>query len=341
MAPAEDNPMRTSIPSTRPGAAIAACLAAAAMLAASVLAGRAHAAAGHCNRACLDRMVDDYLAALVAHDPAKVPIAADARFVENTVPMRPGEGLWQTASEVPTTFKITVADPVAEQVGFIGVMQESGKPIEIGLRLKIRDGKITEMEHLIARNLRPASLRNLQAPRPAFLEKVPPAKRTPRAEMLKIAYSYYTALVTGNGHAAPFADDCVRHENGMQTTGNTAHTETPVGKSGSMAKLGSPGRAAARLDRRSADRACLRAFPVSPADEKEIREDRRRRGARAGADELQAVRSARCAHLQDLRREDPRDRGDGLHDALRLEDRLGEVTARALAGAAAGQARGQ
>jgi hypothetical protein len=247
MAPAEDNPMRTSIPSTRPGAAIAACLAAAAMLAASVLAGRAHAAAGHCNRACLDRMVDDYLAALVAHDPAKVPIAADARFVENTVPMRPGEGLWQTASEVPTTFKITVADPVAEQVGFIGVMQESGKPIEIGLRLKIRDGKITEMEHLIARNLRPASLRNLQAPRPAFLEKVPPAKRTPRAEMLKIAYSYYTALVTGNGHAAPFADDCVRHENGMQTTGNTAHTETPVGNSGSMAKLGSLG-CAAQLD---------------------------------------------------------------------------------------------
>ncbi len=215
------------------------------------LAGRAGAAAGHCDSACLDGMVDSYLAALVAHDPSKVPIAADAKFVENTVRMKPGEGLWQTASAVPTTFKIYVPDPVAEQVGFIGVMEESGKPIELGLRLKIRNGEITEAEHLIARNLRPASLKNLETPRPEFSEVVPPSERTPRAQMLKDAYSYYTALVTGNGHAAPFADDCVRRENGMQTTSNTRPAQTPISQSGAaaggMAQLGSLG-CAAQLD---------------------------------------------------------------------------------------------
>jgi len=231
--------MRTRVPRPRSIAAMVGCLASAALLA-----GSAQAATSRCNRACLERLVDAYFAALVAHDPTRVPIAPSARFVENTVPLQPGEGLWKTASAAPTTFKIYVPDPVAEQVGFIGVMQESGKPIEIGLRLKIRDGKITEMEHLIARNLRPASLANLHTPRPAFLAKVPPADRTPRAEMLKIAYSYYTALVTGNGHAAPFADDCVRRENGMQTTSNTAHTATPVGNSPSMAQLGAFGCAA-------------------------------------------------------------------------------------------------
>ncbi len=228
--------MRTMISRQRPVAALLACLATAALLPASAL-----AASGHCDRACLDHMVDAYFAALVAHDPSQVPIAPGAKFVENTVPLQPGEGLWKTASEVPATFKIYVPDPVAEQVGFIGVMQENGKPIEIGLRLKIRDGKITEMEHLIARNLRPASLKNLQTPRPAFLEKVPRDERTPRSRMLKIAYSYYTALVTGNGHAAPFADDCVRHENGMQTTTNTARTATPIGNAGGMSKLGAFG----------------------------------------------------------------------------------------------------
>ncbi len=222
----------------------------------AALAGRASAATAHCNSACLDGMVDSYLAALVAHDPSKVPIAPDAKFVENTVRMKPGEGLWQTATEVPTTFKIYVPDPVAEQVGFLGVMQENGKPIELGLRLKIHNGQITEMEHLIARNLRAASLKNLQMPRPEFSEVVPRSERTPRSQMLKIAYSYYTALVTANGHAAPFADDCVRHENGMQTTSNTRPVQTPISQSGaaagSMAKLGSLG-CAAQLDTHTFD----------------------------------------------------------------------------------------
>jgi hypothetical protein len=34
--------------------------------------------------------------------------------------------------------------------------------------------------------------------------------------MLKIAESYYTAIVESHGDAAPFADDCVRHENAIR-----------------------------------------------------------------------------------------------------------------------------
>ncbi len=192
----------------------------------------AHAAAAPepqpCNRACLDHLVDAYFAALVAHDPSRVPIAPDAKFVENTVPLKPGEGLWKTAAQAPTTFKIYVPDPVAEQAGFLGVMKEDGKPIEVAVRLKLVDGRITEMEHLIARDLRPASLKNLERPRAAFLATVPPSERNSREQMLKIAYSYYDALVTGNGKAAPFAADCVRRENGMQTTSNKRAAETPV-----------------------------------------------------------------------------------------------------------------
>jgi len=78
--------------------------------------------------------VDSYLAALVAHDPAQVPIAADAKFVENVTKMAPGEGLWLTASEVPATFKIYVPDPVAGQVGFLGVMKETDLPVLLALR---------------------------------------------------------------------------------------------------------------------------------------------------------------------------------------------------------------
>ena len=178
------------------------------------------AAVKKCDRVCLINTVDTYLAAVVAHDPSKVKFSPDVKFVENTVPMKPGEGLWKTASALPTTFKIYVPDPVSEEVGFMCVMQESGKPVLLGLRLKIWTGQITEAEHLIARNLSAASLANLEMPRPGLLATVPPAERIPRAEMLKIGLSYYDALVNGDGKAAPFADDCVRHENGRQSTGN-------------------------------------------------------------------------------------------------------------------------
>ncbi len=192
------------------------------------------ASAAKCDRACLDKTVDTYIAAMVAHNPSGAPLAADVKFVENTVPMKPGEGLWKTASQGPTTFKIYVPDPVSQQVGLLCMMKEGDKPIQFGLRLKLKNGKIIEAEHLIARDLRETSLKNLQTPRPGLLATVPPAERTPRDKMLKIGYSYYTALVSANGNAAPFADDCLRHENGMQTTGNPPPKTPGMGTMGAM-----------------------------------------------------------------------------------------------------------
>jgi len=181
---------------------------------------RSQGASRSCDRVCLISTVDTYLAAVVAHDPSQVKFSPDVKFVENTIPMKPGEGLWKTASALPTTFKIYVPDPVSEEVGFMGVMQENGKPVLLGLRLKIQNGQITQAEHLIARDLSAASLANLETPRAGLLATVPPAERISRADMLKIGLSYYDALVNGDGKAAPFAADCVRHENGRQTTGN-------------------------------------------------------------------------------------------------------------------------
>lgn len=191
-----------------------------------------------CDRACLIDAMNAYLAALVDHDPAQVPLSAHVEFVENTVPMRPGEGLWRSAEALPTTFKIYVPDPVSEEVGFLGVMRAGGEPIEAAFRLKIRHGEIVAAEHLWAGNLKPANLENLRTPRPGLLATVPPSERVPRTEMLKIALSYYTAVTTADANDAPFAADCERHENGIATTGNP-----PPAKPG-RATLGSLGCAA-------------------------------------------------------------------------------------------------
>jgi hypothetical protein len=173
----------------------------------------------HCDRACLIGAMNDYLSALVAHDPSRVPLAPNVEFVDNTQVLHPGEGLWKTADALPTTFKIYVPDPVSEQVGFMGEMRVSDQPTQVVVRLKIRHGEIVAAEHLYAAST-PAEMKNLQTPRPAFLAIVPPSERVPRAEMLKIAGTYYTAVVSADANNAPFAPDCARRENGIQTTSN-------------------------------------------------------------------------------------------------------------------------
>jgi hypothetical protein len=174
---------------------------------------------GRCNRQCMIELVDDYLAALVAHDPKQVPLASALAFVENTERKRAGEGLWQTASAMPTTFAIHVPDPVSRQVGFIGMIEESGQPVQLGLRLKVEDGEITEAEHLVVRNLSENSLANLREPRPGLLAEVPRSERLSREPMLMIGMTYYDSIEQSSGDATLYADDCERRENGMITAG--------------------------------------------------------------------------------------------------------------------------
>ena len=181
-----------------------------------VISQHASAATPACDRACLRNLVDNYVAALVAHDPAKVPLARDVKMVENIQKIRPGEGLWKTASAPPGAFRIYVPDPVAQQVGYMAVMQEDGKPIQLALRLKFESGKITEAEHVVVHKLNEANLPNLQKPRAALTSAAPEAWRDSRARLLHIGASYYDALDLNNGSLAPFADDCVRFENGGQ-----------------------------------------------------------------------------------------------------------------------------
>jgi hypothetical protein len=70
-----------------------------------------------------DALVDQYLATLVKHDPAGLPLSRGVRFTENTAEIRIGDGLWVGASEAPTTFKIYAVDPASSQVAFYGVMK--------------------------------------------------------------------------------------------------------------------------------------------------------------------------------------------------------------------------
>lgn len=168
------------------------------------------------SRDCLNKLVDDYVAALVAHDPLRLPFAKNARFVENVERKRLGEGLWQTATGGLTKFRIYVPDPVTGTVGFMGMMEESGKPLLLGLRLKVLNGEISEVEHVLARNINARNLTFLQEARPVF--STPVKKPMPRWQMLGLAHSYYEAVDYNDGLLSPMDKDCERRENGSPSS---------------------------------------------------------------------------------------------------------------------------
>ena len=166
---------------------------AAAVLLAAAVAALPAAAQGTCDRACLLKTADDYLAALVAHDPSKAPMAPNAKFTEQTKVLKVGEGLWKSALSTSTTFKIPVPDPVSGQIGMIVMMKATGSAfpappprgnapppdpnapadIQLALRLKVVNRQITEAEHIIARIGAPSQLATLKTPRAALMQTVP------------------------------------------------------------------------------------------------------------------------------------------------------------------------
>ncbi len=182
-----------------------------------LIAGAAGAEKQSCDRACLVKLTDSYLGALAAHAPGTVPLAGNLRFVENAVRARPGEGLWKTATSGPTRFSIHVPDPVTQQAGWMGMMEQDGKPVIVAIRLKVEGGRITEAEHLVAAVTGADNLARMKVPRAGLLEEVPSAARLPHDKLVAIGASYYDALDDNNGSLMPFAKDCERRENGMVT----------------------------------------------------------------------------------------------------------------------------
>jgi hypothetical protein len=182
-----------------------------------------------CNRACLEDVVNQYLAALAAHDPKRLPLSAEVKYTENDQVLQLGDGFWKTV-EGPGNYKHIFVDPEAGQVVFMGTMHEAGKPLLMSLRLRIQLGRITEVESMYFRQGGggPANIAALDAPgykpEDMWFKTLPPAQRLSRPEMISIADAYFSGLEKNDGKGVngtgtyPFTDDCDRIENGSHTT---------------------------------------------------------------------------------------------------------------------------
>jgi hypothetical protein len=177
-----------------------------------------------CNRACLEGLATQYLAALVAHDPRSLPLAADVRYTENDQVMDVGDGFWGTVTAIGG-YKHCFSDPVVEQIGCMVTMHEGDHIVIMGMRLRVQLGRITEIETTYYRQGGggPSNAVGLDTSQPESLwfDTVPPARRVSRQQLIATANMYFAGLENNDGKGVyPFSDDCDRIENGIHTTNN-------------------------------------------------------------------------------------------------------------------------
>ena len=176
-----------------------------------------------CNRACLEGLMEQYLAALLAHDPKRLPLSADVKYTEQDQVMDVGDGFWKTVTG-RGTYNHFFADPTGGQVGWMGTMREKGGPLLVAVRLRVQLGRITEIENGFFRaggggpnNI--AAMDKLGGPEPLWLQPIPANQRASRQQLINIANAYFEGVQKNDGKGFyPFTDDCDRLENGSHTT---------------------------------------------------------------------------------------------------------------------------
>ncbi len=212
----------------------------------AVEAGPSPAKANDCDRVCLERFVDQYMVAVAAHDPSKLPTTASIKYTENNVEMSIGEGLWQT-SDGWGNYKVYVDDPPTGQVGFLAVANEDGHLSCFAGRLRVADRKVSEIEIIVARPDRPGSVsgsgnfaggpENLKD-KPLFSEMEPADQRVSREKLTQLASGYFDTIQQNTGRIyTTFDPDCQRLENGTITANNPDPQAGPVQRMGCQAQL--------------------------------------------------------------------------------------------------------
>lgn len=184
----------------------------------------AQAASGDsCDRQCLIGIADGYFSALAAHDPSRLPVAANVKFAENNAVLKLGEGHWKGGGK--ETYRMQIFDPEQGGIGILAVIPATDGPAVMVLRLKVERRLISEVEAIVVYKGKDSLVvpEHLAGTKPSFYwtRTLRPAERNNRYELMGAAEAYWIAFQSEGSPdyvPAPLMPDTVRTENGAQTT---------------------------------------------------------------------------------------------------------------------------
>jgi hypothetical protein len=186
-----------------------------------------------CDRACLKTSLEQYLQAIVKHDPKAAPLFLGYRHTENALLVKLGEGAWKTITAIGKVDQ-RYFDAETGQAAFFGTLNEGAEPTVTTVRIRVENRKITEAEWIISRRIAPGINGYDAQGRPqayAFgpdnlaahpIEKrvVPPAQRLTRDELVAITNSYFDGITAHDGSMIMAHPGCSRLENGQTVSGD-------------------------------------------------------------------------------------------------------------------------
>jgi hypothetical protein len=204
-----------------------------------LLAGAVSSAeAATCDRECLNATADRYLMAVLEHTPQSLALPPAIKYTENQDRVAVGEGLWQSAQAFGT-YRIYAADVRMSQIAFLGTVKLSSGWSMFAVRLRVQEGKISEIEAIIPGLTAAAGtfdvgngLGNLKQARAPFAVALKPAERRDRSQLIGAADLHYEGIERGNGDIVPFGEHCVKVENGVQLILNPAFPYPAASPSG-------------------------------------------------------------------------------------------------------------
>jgi hypothetical protein len=185
-----------------------------------------------CSRESLKAITDNFFTALDAHDTSGLPLASGVKYTENGMEVAIGKGVWETAAG--TTFKRGMADTEKCGTQTQAIIEEKGqeKPMLYGVRLKIDEGKISEIEAIVVRGTQVLDVPAILATKDQDWEvPLPPEQRSSRLAMMAAADDYFRLFVKENKQEVSelaFSCFCDRWENGAQTTKGGMNQGVPM-----------------------------------------------------------------------------------------------------------------
>jgi hypothetical protein len=199
----------------------------AAMLLLGALATSAHAAqpATSCDRECLRGKVTELLHALVKHDLKTLAVAPTLRVTEDATEKPLAQvGLVNTVTAL-RGYRQDIIDERAGVAGAHVMVEESGAPVMLVVRVKVVANQLTEIELVATRSRADGLIFNidgLKSTTAATNYAPQPAQLASREDAIKIALKYPEGLNAATSFAAvnaPFAPEAYRHENGQLMAG--------------------------------------------------------------------------------------------------------------------------
>ena len=171
-----------------------------------------------CDRACLLEQAKQFNAAMLSHTPEKIPLAKEVHIRENTKSIALSDSRWIGVTKILS--EGVYADPVLGNViEHVAAETAAGKPVYIGTRLKVANGKITEVEINFDDSPR-VNLKNLVPYDPIFNTIVPPEERATCEHLERIIATYFKGLTDHQPVQADYDPRCDRYHSGNRITHN-------------------------------------------------------------------------------------------------------------------------